>query len=236
MTTRFAEHLLSDLVANRPAATAVPEGTLFMSTDEDIIYQSDGSAWASWMPTGPGAPGGSGGYDLLVDLSGATFSGWTGLSGTWASNGTIIQQTDGTIAVRRAKYNTPVPTASMVAQVDVRLPAGGTASGGLTLGWPGTDVTTYPYAVLVDDTADTVQGGSDAVSSPVNVATTVATNTWYTLTVRCAGGRFDVYQDSVFKGSFTHNNDNYLSHFIGLRAVGAADFRNLKVWVPTLPT
>lgn len=56
MTTRFAEHLLSDEIANIPDPDAVPQGTLFASTDEDIIYQSNGvDTWSEWLPAGGGA-------------------------------------------------------------------------------------------------------------------------------------------------------------------------------------
>ena len=39
MTTRFIDHLLVGIIADRPAATAVPAGTLYSSTDEAMIYQ-----------------------------------------------------------------------------------------------------------------------------------------------------------------------------------------------------
>lgn len=53
MATTFANHLLGpDTHANRPAATAVPQGTLYSCSDHDLIYQSDGSAWATWATLG----------------------------------------------------------------------------------------------------------------------------------------------------------------------------------------
>lgn len=49
MSTAFSQHLLVDDHASRPAANAVPEGTLFACTDHGIIYQSDGvSTWSTW--------------------------------------------------------------------------------------------------------------------------------------------------------------------------------------------
>jgi hypothetical protein len=52
MTTRFADHLLAGTHAARPAATAVPEGTLYSCTDHGLIYQSDGAAWATYASLG----------------------------------------------------------------------------------------------------------------------------------------------------------------------------------------
>lgn len=63
MTTRFAGHLLTGTHANRPAATAVPDGTLYSCTTDDLVYQSDTSSWSTWATLG-GAAGG-GGYTLL---------------------------------------------------------------------------------------------------------------------------------------------------------------------------
>ena len=47
MATRFADHLLDGTHATRPAATAVPAGTLYSCTDHALIYQSDGATWAT---------------------------------------------------------------------------------------------------------------------------------------------------------------------------------------------
>jgi hypothetical protein len=48
-TTRFADHLLTGNHAGRPAANAVPAGTLYSCTTHALIYQSDGSAtWSTY--------------------------------------------------------------------------------------------------------------------------------------------------------------------------------------------
>ena len=56
MTTRFADHLLDGTHASRPAATAVPAGTLYSCTDHSLVYQSDGATWATWATLGGTAP------------------------------------------------------------------------------------------------------------------------------------------------------------------------------------
>lgn len=56
MTTRFADHLLEGDHASRPAASAVPTGTLYSCSTHSLIYQSDGSTtWATWATLGGGA-------------------------------------------------------------------------------------------------------------------------------------------------------------------------------------
>jgi hypothetical protein len=52
MATRFADHLLDGTHAARPAATAVPEGTLYACADHALVYQSDGAAWSTWATLG----------------------------------------------------------------------------------------------------------------------------------------------------------------------------------------
>jgi hypothetical protein len=48
-TTRFADHLLTGTHGSRPAASAVPAGTLYSCTTHNLVYQSDGSStWSTW--------------------------------------------------------------------------------------------------------------------------------------------------------------------------------------------
>jgi len=48
-TTRFADHLLTGNHASRPAASALPAGTLYSCTTHNLVYQSDGSStWSTW--------------------------------------------------------------------------------------------------------------------------------------------------------------------------------------------
>lgn len=66
MTTRFADHVLGpDTHANRPAATAVPTGTLYSCTDHVKIYKSDGATWADYADIG-----GTGIAEALLDAKG----------------------------------------------------------------------------------------------------------------------------------------------------------------------
>jgi hypothetical protein len=49
VTTRYADHVLSGTTAARPAATAVPAGTLYASSTDGVVYQSSGTAWGTWL-------------------------------------------------------------------------------------------------------------------------------------------------------------------------------------------
>jgi hypothetical protein len=49
MSSRFADHILSGTLAARPAASAVPNGTVYSSTTDGIVYQSNGTSWGTWL-------------------------------------------------------------------------------------------------------------------------------------------------------------------------------------------
>lgn len=76
VATRFAMHLLEGTHAARPAANAVPEGTLYSCSDHNLIYQSDTSSWTTWATLG-GSPDldaiitASSGQDIADALAGA---------------------------------------------------------------------------------------------------------------------------------------------------------------------
>lgn len=67
MTSRFIDHLPYGDHASRPAATAVPTGTLYSCTDHDLIYQSDGATWATWATGGGG--GGSPASETVAGIA-----------------------------------------------------------------------------------------------------------------------------------------------------------------------
>lgn len=56
MTTRFEDHLLTGVHGSRPAAAAVPSGTLYSCTTHGLVYQSDGANWATWAAISGSSP------------------------------------------------------------------------------------------------------------------------------------------------------------------------------------
>lgn len=49
MTSRFADHILKGTTAARPSASSVPAGTIYASSSDGTIYQSDGTSWGTWL-------------------------------------------------------------------------------------------------------------------------------------------------------------------------------------------
>jgi len=69
--TTFAGHILTGTTAARPAASAVPNGTLYSSTTDGVVYQSNGSSWGSWLAA-PAAGVPIGVVDVKGDLIAAS--------------------------------------------------------------------------------------------------------------------------------------------------------------------
>lgn len=97
MTLLTGVLLAADTTANRPAATDVPSGTLFPSTDDDIIYQSNGSTWNTWA-TLTGGGGGAVATDTIWDAKGDLAAGTgsdTASKLTVGSNGKLLVAASG---------------------------------------------------------------------------------------------------------------------------------------------
>lgn len=73
MATTFNGHVLTGTHAARPAANAVPNGTLYACTTHTKIYQSDGSsAWSDWHVPAAGSVASDAIWDTKGDLAVAT--------------------------------------------------------------------------------------------------------------------------------------------------------------------
>lgn len=68
----LADVLLRGTRANQPAATDVPNGTLYYVTDETKTEQSDGAAWNTYADATAGAITGSGTAGQLARFTAAT--------------------------------------------------------------------------------------------------------------------------------------------------------------------
>ena len=71
MATRYADHVLSGTTAARPSATTVPNGTLYASSTDGVVYQSNGAAWGTWLAA-PAAGISPGIVDVKGDLIAAS--------------------------------------------------------------------------------------------------------------------------------------------------------------------
>lgn len=102
MTTRFADHLLEGDHASRPAATAVPDGTLYSCTDHSLVYQSDGATWATWATLGGDISAHTGDTTDAHDASAISFDP-TGLDNTSATDlQTAMEDYDAAISAAAA--------------------------------------------------------------------------------------------------------------------------------------
>ena len=199
--------------------------------------------------TGVGG-GGGGGWDLNLDESGASYANFTTQSGTWASTGTIIQQTNGTTAPARSTHNTLVPIAlNTIMEVECRAPSSGqTTQSSMGMGFIFGTLTTPGSGSLfpmirwnsgATSPRVVVENDANAEVHTRNVAGLVY-DTWYTLRCAFGGGRATIYIAGV-------NSDlPILTAYVAPIATGEkvglgttqglkADFRNFKVWTPTQP-
>lgn len=236
----FPKVILGEAAA--PATPSAGEVKLYAKTD-GLLYSKDDAGTETLVSGGAGGGAGAG-WTLAVDESGASFANFTGLSGTWASDGAIIQQTATGASARRAKYNNRVDTANMIIEVECRFPTGGSAArtASILLGWPGTDVANYPFVALYEGAApDRLVLGRDALTEAVAITQTLALDTWYKVTARCAGGSVSAWLDGVFVAAARlhapASNTDYDSSYVGFKSFdGGVDFRNFKVWTLTLPS
>jgi hypothetical protein len=79
--------LLTGTFAARPAASGLPNGTLYASTDTLVIYQVQAGAWVSWLPA---AGGGGSGTVTSVDTGTGLSGGPITISGTIAMADTAV--------------------------------------------------------------------------------------------------------------------------------------------------
>jgi hypothetical protein len=104
-TTRFADHLLIGVHASRPAASAVPAGSLYSCTTHNKIYQSDGATtWSDYVvslvgPTGPTGPTGATGATGATGPAGTSSISTDGL---WDAKGDLAAASGPDAAARLA--------------------------------------------------------------------------------------------------------------------------------------
>jgi hypothetical protein len=84
--------LLQGLIANRPAANTLPDGTLYAATDEEILYQIVAQAWTTYLTAG-----GGGGGTVWTDRGPTTPTAPPTTGWTWANQ-------SGAVAVEPTAY------------------------------------------------------------------------------------------------------------------------------------
>jgi hypothetical protein len=188
-------------------------------------------------------PGGGGAWTQAVDEDGTSFAGWTSISGTWASNGTQITQTDTAATDRHAHLTAVVPNASAVLEADVKIVSGaGTPSRvGFVLAYNATLAGATIVYLEGDNTSGLEVQADRAVQAELStVSFTFTYGTFYHLKVLIAGSSMSVWVDDVLKFSATNNADNAGTNrdtrYFGLYSYQASvQFQNIALYRPTLP-
>jgi len=225
-----------------PGSTAADlDALIAASSGQDIADALAGAAApdaANVFATMADVGGSSGSWTQIANESGASFANFTGINGTWSSNGTEIIQTNTATAPAGAKFNTPIPHGyGFIGEVEVFFPSSGQASPSLNYGcllfaWPGVSASSAP-CVIVDFGGDFVRIQLLAGSAMADYATTINLDTWYKLRAVLTGGLLSVYLDGTLKGTVALTLANAsVATTIGLATyVAHAKFRNFKAWV-----
>jgi hypothetical protein len=215
-----------DLAVGTGADTA---SKLSVGADATILTadsaEATGMKWA--------APAAVSIWNQVINESGASFANFTGASGTWASDGTVIKQTNTAGAPHRAKYNTKIANSILVFEAEVQVRAAGVCLAGIVAGFDGANGNGSLFYARED--SDIVAFETDSSTTRLSIATTIAANTWYKLRIVMAGGMYTGYVDGVLKGTSISLNVND-SSYVGLWSYGCESwFRNIKAWTLNQP-
>lgn len=211
--------------AARTGATgfaAADVGKIARQTDNNTLWMLTATT-PTWVQIGGPSP-----WVQLVDESGASFANWTGVTGTWSSDGSVIKQTNTGATVQRAKYNTMVPAVMTIYQMELQTRTSGTERQFGFAVYDGTN--TGGLSIKLREQND-IQVERDSLSVITNISVNIDINTWYTLRVAVAGAGAAIYLDGVFKGSIIFNTIQSGTSYLALLSYQVeAWFRNIKVW------
>lgn len=224
----LAAHLADTTDAHDASAISFsPTGTI-ASTDVQAAIAEVASEASPW--------------EQIINKDGSTLTGFTQDSGSWVSSGGVIS-VDSTGGTARLACDTAYQNGNMIFKYDQRILSDGIVNnsrGGGLWNWDGSGAGA-PHARFLYNT-----GGSERVDLEADSTTAVQNqdfawtpDTWYTVTIIGAGQWFQVLVDGVFivAGTIGHNGVASVGFKAGFQVTSAkADFRNMKLWVPALPS
>lgn len=182
----------------------------------------------------------AGGASWLQDVNetGASFVNFTVSTGTWASDGTTINQTDNTASAKRARYNTKIELGfGIIFEAEMRFPTAGQGAGanvqaGLLVGFDGAGGDSC-FAVKLDKGAQNIGVEQDAVVLSRAFAQAIALDVFYKVRIVLSGELASIYFNGTLIGSVHLANIalRVSADFLGIHSYGSvANFRNIKAW------
>lgn len=180
-----------------------------------------------------------------VDESGSSFSGWSTQNGTWASTGTVIEQSNsGATSDNLAVLTGTKVGAFAIVEAEIMVPAASLSNSDslVGVGLVESQVSgSLAGAVIVlgkSSSNPTFQAFSPGIAGAnlLNPPTLVA-DTWYTLRVAYTG-RITAWLDDVLLGSSSLPSLTTGVDSVALYCYRGAQFRNIKAWEAdfTLPS
>lgn len=172
-------------------------------------------------------------WSQVINESGASFTNWTGVSGTWSSDGTVIKQTNTSATARYAIYNPKVVTSLIVFEAEIQLRSSGALRlGGILVGVNSSGV--GGADIRLDEGNDLIQLENSSTVI-LSISATIAVNTWYKVRVVKSGIDISVYLDGTLKATAAVTSGADVT-YVGLYSYQAEVwYRNIKAWNLNLP-
>lgn len=230
-----ADHIHKGVSSLAKAGSAALVGDVTLTGGSNVTLTQAGND-ISIASTGGGG-GSAVDWTAHLNLSGASFTGFTANSGTWSSNGTEIIQTDTSATQRRAYYTTLFPIGfSTIIEVEaqvVSIGAGGFYRAGVGV-FDGANNTAGLIA-YIDRGAGSVVADVDSAAGINSASTTINLATFYKIRLVFSGWWVSVYLDGTLKFNGIYytatTSPRVASQYVGLTSYAASvKFRNFKVW------
>lgn len=180
-------------------------------------------------------------WQKILDISGDSYSAFTTDNGSWSSDGSTITINAGTTLSRcRVTARQPIGMGCVYeAEVKGSSLTGTSIKMGILFAWDGAGnngLVNYLYSADTSpESGGVYQQENDAVTAGLNINQNWNANQWYRIRAVYSGYSSMGYLDGAYIGTMGRvpNTD---ASYVGLMCQGGVfNFRNLKLWVPTLP-
>jgi hypothetical protein len=158
-------------------------------------------------------PGATGGWTQVINDDASSFAAWTGSSGSWSSDGSIIKQVTISASWKGAYFTTKqMVGAGYIFESKVKIVSGssGLRAVGLLIGTGTTIPNGGPCANLRNNSGSFLLNiDRFNVDSPYSAAFSFSEDTFYTMRFVCTGGYGSVFIDGtlVASGNLGHNSE-----------------------------